>query len=86
MATAAVGERPFAIIRQHVDDIVTVSEQEIWDAMGLIMSRTKQVIEPSGAVATAAALFHKIDLAGKKVVSMLCGGNLDFSIFARRTP
>jgi threonine dehydratase len=83
VATLALGKYPFALIRQHVDRIVTASEDEIMRALALIMTRTKQVVEPTGALSTAPALFGTIDLASRNTVSILCGGNLDLSVLAR---
>jgi threonine dehydratase len=77
VATLSVGVHPFAIMRSLVEQIVTVSENEILRALELTMTRTKQVVEPTGALSTAAALFGKVDLRGRKVVSLLCGGNID---------
>jgi threonine dehydratase len=67
--------RTFAIIREHVDTIITVSEQEIIDAMQTVWLSTKQLIEPSAAVAVAAVRKH--DLAGARVGIILSGGNVD---------
>ena len=73
----SLGERNFAIILDKVDDIVTVSEEKIIDAMRLIWERMKIVVEPSAAVSLAAILENKIDIQGKKVGIILSGGNLD---------
>jgi threo-3-hydroxy-L-aspartate ammonia-lyase len=83
VATPAIGKLPFKIIRTLVEQIVTVSEDEIIQALALIMTRTKQVVEPTGALTTAAALSGKIDLGGRKVMSLLCGGNLDLDLLQR---
>jgi len=77
VATPAVGRVPFAIMQALLDDIVLVDEDEILRAMELILTRTKQLVEPTGALSTAAALFHKVDVADTSVVSLLCGGNVD---------
>ncbi len=60
-----------------VDDIVTVSEEKIIEAMRMIWERMKIIIEPSSAVPLAAILEGKIDLKNKKVGIILSGGNLD---------
>jgi threonine dehydratase len=83
VATTAIGKLPFAIMRALVDEIVTVSEDEIMQALALIMTRTKQVVEPTGALSTAAALYGKVAIKERKVMSLLCGGNLDLSIMQR---
>jgi threonine dehydratase len=67
----------FSILREKVDEISLVSEEEIVQAMLLLWERTKLVVEPSGAVAAAPALFRKIGAAGKKIGIVLSGGNLD---------
>jgi len=82
VATQAIGRHTFPILRALVDDIVTVAESEILPALEIIMSRTKQVVEPTGALTTAAALSGRLDaeIRGRKVVSLLCGGNLDLRL------
>jgi threonine dehydratase len=67
----------FSILREKADEISLVSEEEIVQAMLLLWERTKLVVEPSGAVAAAPALFHKIGAAGKKIGIVLSGGNLE---------
>jgi threonine dehydratase len=73
----SLGERNFAIIMQNVDDIVTVSEEKIVEAMRMIWERMKIIIEPSSAVPLAAILEGKVDIQNKKVGIILSGGNLD---------
>ena len=73
----SLGERNFAIIMDNVDDIVTVSEEKIIEAMRMIWERMKIVVEPSSAVSLAAILENKVDIQGKKVGIILSGGNLD---------
>jgi threonine dehydratase len=67
----------FSILREHVDEISRVSEQEIVDTMLLLWERMKIVVEPSGAVAAAPALWRKVAISGKKIGIILSGGNLD---------
>lgn len=72
------GELTFPIIRDLVDDVVLVSDAEIADAMSTILSRMKLLAEGAGAAATAAVLAGRIPgLAGKHVVAILSGGNVD---------
>lgn len=73
----SLGERNFAIIMHNVDDIVTVSEEKIVEAMRMIWERMKIIIEPSSAVPLAAILEGKVDIQNKKVGIILSGGNLD---------
>lgn len=72
-----IGEPNFAVIQQHVDDIVTVSEEAIISAMRTIWETMKIVIEPSAAVPYAAIAEHIIDVKGKRVGIILTGGNVD---------
>lgn len=80
-ATQAVGRYTFPIIRARVDDIVTVPEADIARALLLVLTRAKQIVEPTGALTTAAALFGAVaaELRGRRVLSLLCGGNLDLA-------
>jgi threonine dehydratase len=72
-----IGEPNFAIVQQHVDDIVTVSEEAIVSAMRTIWETMKILIEPSAAVPYAAIQESKIDIGGKSVGIILTGGNVD---------
>jgi threonine dehydratase len=72
-------ERTFTIIRENVDDILTVSEEEIIEAMRIIWERMKIIIEPSSAVPMAAVLANKKLFAGKKVAVIISGGNADLT-------
>jgi threonine dehydratase len=67
----------FSILRERLDEVSLVTEEEIVQAMLLLWERTKLVVEPSGAVAAAPALFRKISSPGKKIGIILSGGNLD---------
>ncbi len=73
----SLGSLTFPIIQKHVHEIVTVQEDEIIAAMKLIWERMKLVIEPSAAVAFAAILAKKVNVKGKRVGLILCGGNID---------
>lgn len=79
IAVKTPGEKTFAYIQQYVDRVVTVSDDEIASAVLLLLERTKQVVETSGAAPLAAVLNRKVDVAGKKVVCILSGGNIDVS-------
>lgn len=74
---AALSPRTFAIIQKNVRDILTVTEQQIIQAMKLIWNHLKVVAEPSAAVSFAAALAHKDKFAGLKIAIILSGGNVD---------
>jgi threonine dehydratase len=73
----SLGDKTWPIIRDHVERIVLVSEEEIVAALRLLMERMKIVVEPSGAVALAAILKEKKAVAGKRVGIILSGGNVD---------
>lgn len=73
--TMVVGERPFEVIRRLVDDIVTVTEDDLVAAMLLLWSRTKQLVEPTGALGVAALLTGAVRARRAGVV--LSGGNVD---------
>lgn len=73
----SLGSKTFPLIREYVDEILTVQEENIIKAMRLIWERLKIVVEPSAAVPFAAILEHKPQFAGKKVVIILSGGNID---------
>ncbi len=79
IAVKTPGEKTMGYINQYVDKMVTVSDAEIAAAILLLLERTKQVVEPSGAAPLAAVLNQKIDIAGKKVCCVLSGGNIDMS-------
>ncbi len=77
LRTQSVGVRNFAHIQAFVDGIITVTEAEIRAAMRAIVAATRLVPEPSGAVATAALLFHSAELpAYRKAVAIVSGGNV----------
>ena len=73
----SLGALPFSIIKNHVDDIVTVSESSIIEAMRYIWERMNIIIEPSCAVPVAALFENKVGAQGKKVGIIITGGNVD---------
>ncbi len=73
----SLSERTFAIIGKHVEDILTVSEEAILQAMLLVWQRMKIIIEPSSAVPLAALMNNRGLFAGKKAGIILSGGNVD---------
>ncbi|MEU0935159.1 threonine/serine dehydratase [Embleya sp. NPDC005971] len=83
LRTTSVGVLPFAHIQAYVDDIVTVTEEQIREAMRFLGRRARLVAEPAGAVATAAYLFRKDALpAGREHVAVVSGGNVDPALYA----
>lgn len=83
IAVKQPGDVTYATCKQYVDEIVTVSDDEISAAILALMEQHKLVTEGAGAVAVAAAMFKKIDLTGKKAVCVLSGGNIDVTILSR---
>jgi threonine dehydratase len=73
----SLGERPFAVIRQHVDAIVTATEPEILDAMRFVWERFKMIIEPSCSVPVAPVLHRQLPVEGLRVGIIITGGNVD---------
>ena len=83
LRTQSVGPLNFEHIRKYVDDIVTVTEDEIRSAMRRIVTESRMIAEPSGAVTFAAWLFHRDELpASKKTVVVVSGGNLEPQLLA----
>jgi threonine dehydratase len=84
IAIKQVGSRTFPLIEELVEEIVTVSEDEIANAILLLLEREKTVVEGAGAVPIAALTHDKIDLSPDDVtVSVLCGGNIDVNMISR---
>ncbi|BAJ75968.1 threonine dehydratase [Microbacterium testaceum StLB037] len=76
IAVARPGDLPFELIRKYVDEVVTVTEDDIARALLVLLERAKQVVEPAGAVGVAAILAGKIQATGP-TVTILSGGNID---------
>lgn len=76
IAVSKPGRVPFELIKKHLDKVVTVSENEIARSILVLLERSKQVVEPAGAVGVAALIAGKLKLKGKTVV-ILSGGNMD---------
>ena len=77
----SISEKTFNFIRKYVDQIVTVSEIEIVEAMRFLWERIKIIVEPSGAVPLAAVLSKKVSVENKKIGLILSGGNIDVEPF-----
>jgi len=77
----SLGSNTFGIIREKVDQIITVSEEEIVDAMQFIWERMKLVVEPSGAVSLAGVLSKQMGLESRRVGIIISGGNIDLTDF-----
>ncbi len=83
IAVKTPGENTFALTSQYVDQVVTVTDDEIAAAILALMEQQKLVTEGAGAISVAAAMFNKVPVKGKKVVCLLSGGNVDVSILSR---
>lgn len=81
LQTQAPGSLTFPIMREHVREIVTVSDDELKDAMRFAFERMKLVMEPSGAASLAAVLTGKIPVSGKRTGIVISGGNVDLDRF-----
>ncbi len=81
IAIKSPSERTLGYLRQYVDEMVTVADEEIADAVLLLLQRTKLLVEPAGAAATAALLSGRISGAGK-TVALLSGGNIDTKLLS----
>jgi threonine dehydratase len=80
IATGGVSDLTLSIIDAHVDEVVTVTNSEIADAILLLMERAKQVVEGAGAASVAAVLGDAVDVEEESVMALLCGGNLDMTM------
>ena len=77
------GDLTYELVREYVDDIVTVTEDQIAAAILAMMEKHKLVAEGAGAVSVAAAMFADLPIAGKKTVCLVSGGNIDVNILSR---
>lgn len=83
IAVKTPGENTYELISKYVDDIVTVSEDEIATAILTLIEKQKLIAEGAGATPVAAALFDKLPIKGKKTVCVVSGGNIDVNILSR---
>jgi threonine dehydratase len=83
IAVRRVGEHTLALARRYLDAVVTVSEEEIANAILLLLEIEKTVVEGAGAVALAALVNKRVSLEGRTVVLLLGGGNIDVNLIAR---
>lgn len=81
-AVRQAGELPFQICRELIDEIVTVSNSEVSDAIRMFWDHLRCLSEPSGAMGLAGAWQQRAQLEGKKVLVVLCGANIDFNRLA----
>lgn len=78
--TPSLGRITFPLVRANVDDMVTVSDDELLDVLRFVWERMKLVVEPTGALGLAAAWAGKVDVAGKRVGVIVSGGNADLEV------
>ena len=83
IAVKQPGENTFDICSKYVDQIVTVTDDEVSSAILTLLEKQKLITEGAGAVAVAAAMFNKVPIEGKKVVCVVSGGNIDVNILDR---
>lgn len=83
IAVKTPGENTFDLVSKYVDDIAVVTEDEICAAILALVEKQKMIAEGAGAVSVAAAMFNKFPIEGKKVVSVISGGNIDVTSLSR---
>jgi threonine dehydratase len=83
IAVRTAGERTLPLVRKYVDEIVTVSEEEIASAVLLLLEREKILAEGAGAASLAAFLHQKVRASGQRVVVVISGGNMDVTLLSR---
>jgi threonine dehydratase len=83
IAVRRAGDRTLPLVQKYVDEIVTVDEEEIANAVLLLLEREKTMAEGAGAAAIAALINRKLHMAGKKIAVLVCGGNMDVTLLSR---
>jgi threonine dehydratase len=83
IAVRRAGDCTLPMVKRYVDEIVTVEEEEIANAILLLLEREKTLVEGAGAVGVAALINQRTSLKGKKVIAIISGGNLDVTILSR---
>jgi threonine dehydratase len=83
IAVRRAGDRTLPLVQKYVDEIVTVDEEEIANAVLLLLEREKTMAEGAGAAAIAALINRKIEIAGKNIAVLVCGGNMDVTLLSR---
>jgi threo-3-hydroxy-L-aspartate ammonia-lyase len=81
--TTHLGQYTFPVIQKYVDDILTVTDQQLIEMMKFFAQRMKMVVEPTGCLAAAAAMSGELPVGGKRVGVIISGGNVDMDLFAR---
>lgn len=83
IAVRKTGQLTFPLIKDLVDEVVTVSEAEIASAILFLLERSKAVVEGAGAVSLAAAMHGKVDVKGRNACAVISGGNIDMTLVSR---
>ena len=83
IAVKTPGDLTYAMAKEYVDEMVSVSEDEIAAAILALIEQQKLIAEGAGAVSVAAAMFRKVPIEGKKAVCLVSGGNIDVNILSR---
>jgi threonine dehydratase len=83
IAVRRAGVRTVPLVKRYVDELVTVDEEEIANAILVLLEREKTLAEGAGAVTLAALLQHKTSLNGQRTAVLVCGGNIDVSLLAK---
>ena len=83
IAVKRPGENTFALCQRYVDELATVTDDEVASAILALIEQQKMIAEGAGAVAVAAAMFRKFDLTDQKVACVVSGGNIDVNILSR---
>ena len=83
IAVKQPGENTYALVREYVDEIVLVSDDEVAGAILALIEKQKMIAEGAGATAVAAVMSGKLDLKGKRVVAVVSGGNIDVTSLSR---
>ena len=83
IAVKQPGDNTYQLVKEYVDDIALVSDDEVASAILALIEKQKMIAEGAGAVAVAAVMFDKFDLKGKRVVAVVSGGNIDVTSLSR---
>ncbi|HMH08738.1 MAG TPA: pyridoxal-phosphate dependent enzyme, partial [Terriglobales bacterium] len=83
IAVRRAGDRTLPLVQKYVDQIVTVDEEEIANAILLLLEREKTMAEGAGAAAIAAMVNHKVQISGKRIAVLVGGGNIDVTLLSR---
>ncbi|MGN0653814.1 MAG: threonine ammonia-lyase [Oscillospiraceae bacterium] len=83
IAVKQPGENTFSIVKDYVDEIALVSDDEVSSAILALIEKQKMIAEGAGAAAVAAVMFNKFDTKGKRVVAVVSGGNIDVTSLSR---